>query len=102
MKKLLMIAVLLFSSVTVGHAQGQACMSIPRDALVESLKSKHKEQAVGVGIGNQGQHIVELFASKRGSFTLIIGFPDGRACMIASGAQWHAIKPDLALFDLPS
>ena len=102
MKRLLIFAVFLLVSVNVGHARQQACMSIPREVLVETLRGTHKEQTVGVGIGNQGRYIVELFASKTGSFTLIIAFPDGSACMLAGGTQWQTVKPDIAMFDLPS
>lgn len=59
----------------------------PYDEIVERLKGKFQEKRLGFGlIGNKA--VMEFYASKRGSWTIIVTRPNGIACVVAIGTDW--------------
>jgi hypothetical protein len=63
----------------------------PRQEVVKSLGDRFKEAPVGMGMTQPGQ-VLELFASKTGSWTMVITNADGRSCLLAAGENWDMIQ----------
>ena len=56
------------------------------------LADEWGELAIGQGLS--GGAITELYANgATGTWTIIVAMPDGRACIVAVGEMWQAIKP---------
>jgi len=69
-------------------AQAQATICLPRDALVERLADRYKEQPTGGGL-QSSQRLLEVWASEEtGSFTVFVTRPDGVSCIMATGQNW--------------
>ncbi len=74
----------------VWSQEGSVCAEHAQ--IVEGLATHYSESRVGFGLDNYGR-VVEIFASKRqGSWTIVVTFPDGRACLVASGEDWQPMK----------
>lgn len=71
-------------------AHAQMCRD--RAGLVESLKASFGEVPAGMGSTGNGA-VIELLASPKGSWSMIISMPDGRACLIATGDGWESFPP---------
>lgn len=61
----------------------------PRQVVVEAL-AKHHETTVAGGISAQGA-LIEIFASPKGGWSLVLTRPDGVSCMIDVGENWEQI-----------
>lgn len=60
----------------------------PRKDVVEDLARDHGELPISWGlIGNS--HLIEVFVSPTGDFTIIVTRPDGLACIMAAGENWQ-------------
>ncbi|MHA3913830.1 hypothetical protein [Halovulum sp. GXIMD14793] len=62
-----------------------------RSAIVEHLSTKYGEQLIGVGLERRNA-MVELYVSETGTYTVLVSFPNGRACLVVSGEHWQ-IRP---------
>ena len=72
--------------------QGNACFERP--AAVKRLAEKFDEHPVWAGLTNRG-HMMELFASGNGTWTLLVSPGNGLTCMVAAGEGWRPIdKPE--------
>ena len=48
----------------------------------------------GKAIGIAGQvNLVEVFASKAGTWTILFTTPQGKTCIIAAGSSWEDLPP---------
>lgn len=71
-------------------ASASNCAS--RDMVVERLKSHYSESLAGGGLqaSKDSQSVVEVWASEStGTFTVILTTPEGLACIVATGTDWH-------------
>ncbi len=59
--------------------------------IVKQLVQKHKEQQSSAGIAANGS-LVEVFASKKGNWTIIFTKPGGITCLMAVGENWEVIE----------
>ena len=66
-----------------------------RTEITKSLGMKYHEKLVASGLADAGS-MIEIFASKKGTWTMIVTSPNGRSCYLASGENWEAM-PRLAL-----
>ncbi|SHI98087.1 hypothetical protein SAMN05444000_10497 [Shimia gijangensis] len=73
-------------------AQNRNCA--PRDVVLERLSNAYGEtrQSIGLGANNA---VVEVFASETGSWTIIVTFPDGPTCLVASGLAYETLAEAL-------
>ncbi len=78
------------SVAAISPAQAQACpaQSADRQNVVKVLAERYGEAPTSMGLGSNG-HVVEVFSSDSGSWTLIVTAPNGRSCMMASGQAWE-------------
>ena len=59
--------------------------------IVKRLSSGYAEHRNSVGIAANG-NLVEVFASKKGNWTIIFTKPGGMTCMMAVGENWQVIE----------
>ena len=70
---------------------GEGPLCAPRAAVVARLARDFGETPRGLGLAG-AERLVELFASKdTGTWTLLRTAPDGTACLIAAGHDWHGL-----------
>ncbi len=65
-----------------------------RTEITKSLGMKYHEKLVASGLADAGS-MIEIFASRKGTWTMIVTSPNGRSCYMASGENWEAM-PRLA------
>jgi hypothetical protein len=70
-----------------GAEAAPACSA--RAAVIAELRDQFKEEPTGLGMTGNGQ-VVELLTSEAGSWTLLLTFPNGQSCLIASGHGWES------------
>jgi len=58
-----------------------------REAMVATLKYDFGETKVGSGVTTTGR-VLELFASPKGDWAILVDVPTGPACVLASGDAW--------------
>ena len=75
----------------IGAANAQAQnVCADRNMVVERLNSGYSEEPVAMGLLVNGS-IVEVFASKDGSFTIIATRPSGVSCILVTGESWEGV-----------
>ena len=63
--------------------------------------SNDKYQETGKALAIAGQvNLVEVFASKAGTWTILVTTPEGKSCIIAAGNSWEDLPPSKNLTSL--
>ena len=62
----------------------------PRKHVVEFLDTRFGERLIARGLAESGQ-IVEIYASSKGTWTIIATAPSGVSCLIAGGEAWETL-----------
>jgi len=70
-------------------AFAQSIPCAPRERVLEFLIDRMGESRRATGTAGQGARM-ELFAGERGSWSMILHLPDGRACILANGQGFEA------------
>ena len=78
------------------HAIGM-CGS--RADFIKALSDKYQETGKALGIAGQ-VNLVEIFASKAGTWTILVTTPEGKSCIIAAGSSWEDLPPSKNLTSL--
>ena len=60
-----------------------------RAVMLDKLKADYAEAPVSRGLTASGTQMVEILASERGTFSIILTKPDGESCLMAAGDSWH-------------
>ena len=63
----------------------------PRADVLDMLAEKYDETRRGVGISGPTQ-VLEVFASVKGTWTVVVTDPAGRTCLVASGRSWEDLR----------
>lgn len=63
-----------------------------RNDFVKTLDDKYHEEQRALGIANQ-TNLVELFVSKKSTWTIMVTQPTGKTCIIAAGNSWEDLPP---------
>ena len=80
------LTTVVFIGLSSGPAAAQACSK--HEEITKQLKGKFQEKQLGYGlIGDKA--IMEIFASKKGSWTIIVTRSNGISCIVASGTDWE-------------
>ena len=69
------------------HAQGAGLPCGKTADFLKVMREKYKEEPVGSGL-TPGGHMVSVFASAEGTFTIMISSPNGTSCLPAAGVEW--------------
>ncbi len=65
------------------------------EGFTRSLEDQYKESRIGAGLATPSA-LFELWLNpENGSWTIIVVFPDGRACVRASGENWQQFEPGI-------
>jgi len=64
----------------------------PRAELILRLWDKWQEAQIAHGLVNDNQ-LMEVFANKSGSWTILITDPSGVSCVAGTGKNWTVTKP---------
>jgi hypothetical protein len=81
-------ALFVLSPLSPANAQ-QACGE--RTKFTLKLEETFSERPVAMGLTDKGA-VLEVFASKHGSWTFLITMPSGLTCVVASGQSWESIS----------
>jgi hypothetical protein len=85
----LISAAMLVSYAAATQAE-EPNLCLPHDAATAELAKGYQEQSVGLGLGNTGEAVYELFVAESGTWTILITQPDGISCIAAHGDNWSA------------
>jgi hypothetical protein len=81
----LLALIFYFFTATVATAQ-MACAE--RSIIVQKLAAVFQENQVALGLDSGGR-MIELFLSHTGSFTILVSYPNGQSCILATGQGWQ-------------
>lgn len=87
-------AVMAIWSAPVQAQQQQPCAN--RADFLKHLSANYKEAPVAMGLTANGG-LLEVVASKDGSWTIIVTMPNGMSCGVASGMSWETTAEVIAL-----
>ena len=91
MFKRLMATALVFGAAALAppaFAQPAQCM--PRDILIETLKSNYGESLTAGGLQST-QQLLEVWTSDNtGCITVLLTRPNGINCIVATGQNWNS------------
>ena len=85
---MLYAAIIVAAFVGPSHAQEARCA--PHDTLSAALARTFKETVVSMGLIGNGQ-MLEVYASEKGTWTIVYTLPNGISCMVASGSAFEQI-----------
>ncbi len=88
---------LLFAFITLSPAVAGAAPCGKRVDFIEYLSTAYDESPVTRGYTVDGG-IIEILASKSGTWTVIVTAPSGTTCGIAAGEAWFPIPENKAQF----
>ena len=67
-----------------------------RTKLIEVLKSRYKEVPVALGLSEKSTEAFEIFASDKGTWTVMMTMSNGKTCVMAAGHSWQNLPKQLA------
>ncbi len=87
------ITALLAFAVMMSFALPTAAQNLcgERVDIIDTLKKRYHEVPVSMGLAGNGG-VVEIFASTKGSWTIIVTRPTGVACVVSAGEAWESLK----------
>ncbi len=88
---LLIIAALFVVSLLVNSSASAQANCGERKAIANILGDRYAEKPVATGM-TQGGVVVEVFAARDGSWTMIVTMPSGYACFMAAGDNWENLS----------
>ncbi len=81
---------LLIASITLLPLVANAAPCAERSNFLEYFEAKYAETPVSMGLTSDGK-VLEVLASERGTWTMIVTLPTGQSCGFASGEGWSKI-----------
>ena len=88
----LLIAFITLSPVVAG---AEPCGK--RGDFLKFFLTKYDESPVSMGLTVDGK-VLEILASDRGTWTIIVTAPSGETCGIAAGDAWSPVRENKAQF----
>jgi hypothetical protein len=93
LRKLTIAALLATLFPFAANAQS---MCTDRTDILKALGTKYSEAPVGMGLAANGT-VLEVLASKEGTWTIIFTRPNGVSCVLAAGQSWESIEKTASL-----
>lgn len=87
----LSIAMIFASGVAVAPATAQQAVCGERTRMTDYLKVKYAERQDSMGVTRDGK-VMEVFSSNDGTWTMLMSYPDGKACVVGYGQNWQPVK----------
>ncbi len=83
--------VLVALGVSLGAVPAEAqTQCAHRSELVIRLDQRFDEKLTVIGITSKA-HLLEVFTSSAGNWSILITRPNGRSCIISHGTDWHGL-----------
>lgn len=82
--------VMLIGSSLIPTAAAAQPVCGSHGTVSENLEKGYAEAPVSMGVTTSGA-IIEVFASEKGTWTLVITQPNGLSCLIAAGQDWESL-----------
>lgn len=99
MFKRITTSAIIFGMAALAPPLAHAKTCGPRNQLVVQLTEKYHELRQGAGLSSATQ-VVEFWASDRtGTFSILVTYPNGTTCILATGNNWTAFEPNTAALD---
>ncbi len=89
MFRAVMVAAMFAAFPAMAH---QASSCIDRSDFLEHLSSNFHEVPIAMGLTANGK-VLEVVASKSGTWTIIVTLPSGLTCGVAAGEGWGKLGP---------
>jgi hypothetical protein len=86
-KSALLVAAATLAVVT-GTQTAFAQKCAPREVFEDYLKNRYEERQDAIGVTPNG-HLMEVFVSEQGTWTLLMSLPNGTSCILAAGEGWQ-------------
>lgn len=78
------------SGLSSAAAQQGGMLCGDRDQVLQNLEQGYSEAPVSMGLASNGS-VIEVLASPKGTFTIIMTQPNGVTCLMVAGESWkHA------------
>ena len=88
----------LVAGLAAGVALGIAATSASaemlcgeREKIITELQNTWEEDRTAIGLSNNGG-VLEVYASEKGTWTLLLTMPEGQTCMIGAGEHWETMQ----------
>lgn len=62
-----------------------------RGEMIKVLKKRYQEDRVAVGLSQKSSEAFEVFASKQGTWTVLMTTSKGLTCIMATGHSWKDV-----------
>lgn len=92
------LAALSLVMMAPAFAQSQGSQCARHDQVVAAItgeKYNETRRAMATTTVATGTNLVEVFASKAGTWTVIVSTPTGLSCIVASGESWEELPPEI-------
>lgn len=89
----LALAGIAFASLSASAEEKRPCGE--RAVIVKKLDAKFQEAGQARGLVSATQ-IVEVFVSPTKTWTMLVSYPNGTSCIMATGQEWHQSPVELA------
>lgn len=97
-RRLALIVAIVLAAPATALAQG-ACG--PRDAMIASAEAQFDEHLTAQGMTLHNRHLIELFVSPDGTWTMLVSPSEDVACVLGVGDMWLAAPGSPQSSDLP-
>lgn len=91
MKYMMIAVVVLMAQVSFTFPVVAQNLCGERVDIIDTLKSRYHETPISMGLAGNGG-VVEVFASQKGSWTILVTQPTGVACVVSAGEAWESLK----------
>ena len=72
-------------------AEAQIPTCAPREVVLALLAQNYAEETVAIGITAKGA-LLEILASPKGTWTVLMTTPGGPSCVMAAGDGWRMLR----------
>ena len=66
-----------------------------RSDMVAGLEKNYSEAPVSIGLASNGS-VIEIFASPKQTWTIVMTRPDGQSCVLMAGESWEDLPTQIA------
>ena len=95
MWKTLAVATTVLTLAASAPALSQTVCS-DRASFLAQLNGRYHENPVALGLASSGA-VLEVLASKGGTWTILVTQPNGTSCVVATGEAWQGLTPASAI-----
>ena len=94
---MLWLAALLGAAFVGLHAVPSSAQTVCGEhaKLVDMLGVTYAEKSVAMGLTSTGA-VIEVLTSPTGTWSILLTYPTGLTCMVATGEKWEALPVSVA------